>query len=116
MKYLKTFEANFSDNIKNIFKNDIYYINKDDYIYSDGFSRYFKRGDTVIFSKSPEQKNSFIFYNGFETGDKLRILRMEGQNAKVINLKNNKIEVLSLNNMLSEEDYNLNISLNKYNL
>jgi hypothetical protein len=109
MKHLKQFESYFSDNVRNAFKNDVYYMDKDDYNYPDGFSRYFKRGDTVVLFQNP----GFMY---FKIGDKLRILRMEGQNAKVINLRNAKIEVLSLADLLSEEDYELSQSINKYNL
>jgi len=111
MKYLKSFEANFTKKVKNMFKNDIYYINKNDYIYPDGYSRYFQRGDTVIYT-APEN----TYFGNFHTGDVCRILRMEGQNAKVINTINDKIEVLSLQSLLSKEDYELNRSTNKYNL
>ena len=109
MKHLKQFEALFSDKIRDMYRNDIYYINKDDYNYPDGFSRYFKRGDTVVLCKETG-------FTNFKIGDKFRILRMEGQNAKVIHLKTNKVEVITLTHLLSEEDYELSQSTNKYNL
>jgi len=115
MKYIQNFEANFTDKIKDIFKNDIYYINKDDYNYTDGFSRYFKNGDIVVYYNE-ELPKGFSFLNGFNNGDKCKILKMKGQNAKVLNKISDKIEVVSLNNLLKEEDYYLNINTKKYNI
>lgn len=109
MKYIKTFEANFSDKIKDIFRNDVYFIDEDDYIYPDGFSRNFKRGDIVVLYKNAG-------FTRFEIGDKFRVLRMEGKNAKVMYLRSDRLETMSLDNLLSEEDYELAQSTNKYNL
>ncbi len=116
MKYLKTLEALFSDKVKDTFRGDVYYINKDDYNYPDGFSRYFKRGDIVVSIKKTG-------YTHFKVGDKFKILRMEGQNAKVKSLSDNKIFTVGLGYLLFEkdlEDYKKYIELskdiNKYNL
>lgn len=116
MKHIKTLEAYFSDKVNDIFRKDIYYINKDDYNYPDGFSRYFKKDDIVILIRK-------IGYTDFNIGDKFKILRMEGQNAKVKNLRNNKIGTIGLGSLLSEkdlEDYEkyiiLSNDINKYNL
>lgn len=116
MNHLKTLEAFFSDKVKDIFRNDIYYVNKDDYNYPDGFSRFFKRDDIVVSIKKSG-------YTHFKVGDKFKILRMEGQNAKVKSLSDNKIFTVGLDYLLSEkdlEDYKKYIELtkdiNKYNL
>lgn len=116
MKHLKTLEALFSDKVKDTYRGDVYYRNKDDYNYPDGFNRYFKRGYIVVLIKDSG-------YTDFNIGDKFKILRMEGQNAKVKNLRNNKKGVIGLGFLLSEkdlEDYEKYIILlndiNKYNL
>lgn len=109
MKHLKKLEAFFSDKVKDMFRDDVYYMNLDDYNYPDGYSRYFKRGDTVVLCENPG-------FTRFEVGDKFRILRMEGHNAKVIHLKTNKVEVITLTHLLKEEDFELSQATNKYNL
>ena len=90
-------------------RKDVYYYDKDDYNYPDGFSRYFKKNDIVVLIRN-------VGFTNFNIGDKFIILCMRGQNAHVKNLRNNKDEVLSLNDLLSEYDYELYISTNKYNL
>ena len=99
-------------------KSDIYYINKDDYNYADGFNRQFKSGDKVLIINDIGFKG-FVFSSGAEDhiiGDECVIIRMMGQNAKIKNLRSNKTDILSLDKLLKEDDFDLYQSINKYNL
>lgn len=77
---------------------------------------FYEEGEKVYLLEKTSKILTDIGFLKHKPGDKFLVLRMMGQNFRVKNLKNNAEELLSLDDFLKTEDYEIYKNANKYNI